>query len=119
MIQAAGQPAHQRALGGVVGGRGENEIHAVVKLIAVHRKVGGVDGVRCLEDQRYAQADDHVDQEEGASDQQGRTSQHQYGKNQHVCEVEELAGKEDNVFTMRMSGALQVVVGRKEEALEI
>src|SRR6201996_3625870 len=119
MIQTPSQPAHQRPLGGIIGGRGEDVIHAVVKLIAIHREVGGIDGVCRLEDQRYAQTDDHMDQKEGASDQQGRTSQHQYGKDQHVCEIEELTGKENNVFAERMPGALQVVVGGKEETLEV
>jgi hypothetical protein len=35
MIQASSEPAHQRALGGVVCGRREDVIHAVVELIAV------------------------------------------------------------------------------------
>ena len=38
MVEAAGEPTHQWALGGVVGGRGEDVIDAVVELIAVDGK---------------------------------------------------------------------------------
>src|SRR5215469_11049134 len=119
MVQPTGEPAHKRVFGRVIGCGCEDVIHAVVKLAAVRGKVGAVNGVGGLEDERYAQTDDQMNQEKRTRDQQGRSSQYQHRQDQHVGEVEALTQKEDGVFTLRVPGAPQVFVGGKEEALKV
>ena len=53
MVKSAGKPTHERVIRRVVGRCREDVVHAVVKLAAVRGKVGGVDSVRRLEDERY------------------------------------------------------------------
>lgn len=119
MIEPAGKPSHNRVFGGVVGCGGKDVVHAVVKLAAVERKVGAVDGVGGLEDERYAQTHDQMHQKKRARDQQRRFSQYQDGQDQHVGEVEAFPGKEDDVFAQRMPGAPQVLVSGEKKALKV
>src|ERR1700676_831625 len=60
-----------------------------------------------------------MDQEERYGDQQKRLAQRHHRQNEHVGEVKSFPGKEDGVFTLRMAGAFQVIVGREEEALNV
>ena len=53
MVEPAREPTDERVFGCIVGRCREYVIHAVVELTAVHRKVGGVNGVRRLEYQRH------------------------------------------------------------------
>src|SRR5580700_2606535 len=53
MVEPAREPTDERILRRIIGRRREDVIHAVVKLTAVHGKVGGVNGVRRLEYKRY------------------------------------------------------------------
>ena len=80
MVQPAGKPTHHRVLGGVIGRGCEDVIHAVFKLVAVCRKVGGVDGVSGLEYQRHAQTDNQMNQKKRAGDQQTAICQHHTGR---------------------------------------
>ena len=66
MVEAAGEPADDGVGGRVVGCGGEDVIDTVLELVAVRGEVGGVDGVGGLEDQRDGQADDQMDEQEGA-----------------------------------------------------
>src|SRR5260370_6249411 len=60
-----------------------------------------------------------MDQQERRGDQPWRFSQDHDRQNEHVGEVERLARKEDDVFSHRMPGPAQIVVGRKEKALKV
>src|SRR5260370_33562798 len=60
-----------------------------------------------------------MDQQERRGDQPWRFSQDHDRQNEHVGEVERLARKEDGVFSHRMPGPAQIVVGRKEKALKV
>ena|ERR1700757_3535061 len=54
MVEAAGEPAHQWTLCGVVGSGRKDVIDAVVELVAVLWEVSAVNSVRGLEDEGYA-----------------------------------------------------------------
>jgi len=53
MVKSAHEPTDKRFFGCIIGRCGEDMIHAVVKLRTIRGKVGGVDGVRRLEYERY------------------------------------------------------------------
>src|ERR1700721_4457156 len=54
MVEPAGEPTDERVSRRIISCCREDEIDAVVKLSAVRRKVGGVNGVRRLEHKRYS-----------------------------------------------------------------
>src|SRR5271154_7181418 len=60
-----------------------------------------------------------MDQEERPGDQQRRFPQHHNRQDQHISEVEGLAANENGIFAQRVIGALQIIVGREEKALEV
>jgi len=96
--EPANEPAHDRVFRRVIGCGGKNVINAVVKLAAIRREVGAVNGVGCLEYQRQRSTDDEMDQHEGPKDQKQRLAQDQHRQNQHVGEVESLSRKKDAIF---------------------
>src|ERR1700685_3893009 len=60
-----------------------------------------------------------MDEQECPGDQQGRLSEHDHRQDQHVSEIEALAGKENGIFAQRMFRASQIFMGGKEKALEV
>ena len=111
--------ADERVFSRIIGCGRKDVVHAIVELAAVRGKVGAVNSVRSLEDQRYGQTDDQMDQHERQEDQQRRFPQHYDRQNEHVGEVECLAREKDGVFTRRMLGALQIIVGREEKGFKV
>ena len=72
VVESAGKPAYDRISRSIVSRGRKDVINPVLKLTAAGRKVSAVDGVCGLEYQRHGQAHDHMDQQEGQSNQQRR-----------------------------------------------
>ena len=75
--------------------------------------------MRRLEYERDAQADNQMRKHESQADQQRRLPQQYDRQNQHVGDVESFAREQDEIFPQRMLRAFQVIVRRKEKALEV
>ena len=119
VIEPASKPTDERLSRRVVGRCRENVIDPVVELAAARGKVSTVDGVRGLEYEGYAQADDQMGKHESQSDQPRLFPQQHDRQDEHVGEVESFTCKQDEVFSRRMLGVFQIVVGREEKALKV
>ena len=53
MVEPAREPTHKRVFRRIIGGGREDVVHAIFKLATIRGKVGVVDGVRRLENERY------------------------------------------------------------------
>jgi len=102
MVESAREPTHDRVRRRIIGRGREDVINAIVKLVAARGKVRAINSVRCLEDQRYAQSNNQMDQHKRAGYQPGRLAEHNNRQNEHVREIKGLAGKKDHILARRM-----------------
>jgi hypothetical protein len=75
MVKPAREEAHNWIFGCVISRCGEDVIHAVLELAALGGKIGGVNRVGGLENERNAQADDQMNEKKRKGDQERRFSQ--------------------------------------------
>ena len=71
VVEPAGKPTYDWAIGGVIGRGREDVVHPIVKFAAIRGEIRGVDSVRGLEHQRHSQSNDQMDEQKRRCDQQG------------------------------------------------